>query len=54
MRATDVIKNCYQLQRNLFNEVIAAFINYFAPGMSHHEPTVYSGRQWVISIILII
>lgn len=35
MRATDVIKNCYQLQRNLFNEVIVAFISSFAPSMSH-------------------
>jgi len=38
MRATDVIKNCYQLQRNLFNEVIAAFISAFAPSMDHMNP----------------
>ena len=35
MRATDVIKNCYQLQRTLFNEVISSFINTFAPTMDH-------------------
>lgn len=38
MRATDVIKNCYQLQRNLFNEVITAFISTFAPGLDHMNP----------------
>jgi len=38
MRATDLIKNCYQLQRNLFNEVIAAFIGTFAPTMPHMNP----------------
>lgn len=38
MRATDVIKNCYRLQRDLFNEVIAAFITTFAPGMNHMNP----------------
>jgi hypothetical protein len=38
MRATDVIKNCYQLQRDLFNEVIAAFIGVFAPSMAHMNP----------------
>jgi len=42
MRATDVIKNCYQLQRNLFNEVIAAFITTFAPGMVHMNPQFVS------------
>ena len=41
MRATDVIKNCYQLQRNLFNDVIAAFINTFAPTMSHLNPQFF-------------
>lgn len=38
MRATDIIKNCYQLQRNLFNEVIVAFIHTFAPNMNHLNP----------------
>ena len=28
-----VIKNCYRLQRDLFNQVIADFITIFAPGM---------------------
>lgn len=41
MRATDVIKNCYQLQRNLFNEVIAAFINAFTPSMNHLNPQFF-------------
>ena len=35
MRATDLIKNCYQLQRDLFNHVIAAFIGIVAPTMAH-------------------
>lgn len=35
MRATEVIKNCYRLQRDLFNEVIAEFIATFVPSMSH-------------------
>lgn len=38
MRVTDVIKNCYQLQRDLFNEVITAFIGAFAPSMAHMNP----------------
>lgn len=41
MRATDIIKNCYQLQRNLFNEVIGAFINTFALGMEHMNPQFF-------------
>jgi len=41
MRATDVIKNCYQLQRNLFNEVITAFITTFAPTMNHMNPQFF-------------
>ena len=35
MRATDVIKNCYRLQRDLFNEVIASFIKTCIPSMAH-------------------
>lgn len=35
MRATDVIKNCYSLKRDLFNEVIATFIGIFTPTMNH-------------------
>lgn len=41
MRATDVIKNCYQLQRNLFNEVINAFVVSFAPSMEHMNPQFF-------------
>lgn len=43
MRATDVIKNCYQLQCDLFNEVISAFITTFAPSMNHLNPQFLSG-----------
>jgi len=35
LRMAEVIKNSYALQRNLFNEVIAAFISTFIPGMDH-------------------
>ena len=35
MRATDLIKNCYRLQRDLFNDVIASFIETFVPSMAH-------------------
>jgi Transposase DDE domain len=35
MRATDVIKNCYGLQRNLFNEVIASCIKSISLDMEH-------------------
>ena len=35
MKATEVIKNCYKLQRDLFNQVIVEFIKSFAPNMSH-------------------
>jgi hypothetical protein len=38
IRATDAIKNCYRLQRDLFNEVIAAFIKEFVPGLNHFNP----------------
>lgn len=38
MRTTDVIKNCYQLQSNLFNEVINSFVVSFAPSMEHMNP----------------
>jgi hypothetical protein len=42
MRATEVISNCYHLQRNLFNEVIASFIHSFVPQMEHMS-SKYSG-----------
>ena len=35
MRATDIIANCYQLQRDMFNQIITTFINTFTPGMAH-------------------
>ena len=38
LQATDVIRNCYRLQRELFNEVIAAFIKAFAPNLGHLNP----------------
>jgi hypothetical protein len=34
----DVLKNCYQLQRNLFNGVVAEFIRSFTPTREHLEP----------------
>jgi hypothetical protein len=30
-----MIMNCYELQRDLFNQVIAGFIKSFMPSMSH-------------------
>ncbi len=38
LRAMEVISNCYRLQRDLFNEVIAAFIAGFMPTMQHLNP----------------
>ena len=38
LRATDVIRNCYRLQRELFNEVIATFIQAFTPNLVHLNP----------------
>jgi Transposase DDE domain len=35
MRATEMITNCYQLKRGLFNQVIAGFIKSFMPNMEH-------------------
>jgi hypothetical protein len=43
MLATDVIKNCYQLQRNLFNELISSFITTFATSMDHMNPQFLGG-----------
>jgi len=36
--AMEVISNCYRLQRDLFNEVIASFIAGFMPTMQHLNP----------------
>jgi len=33
-----VINNCYGLQRNLFNGVMASFIGTFMPSMAHLNP----------------
>jgi hypothetical protein len=38
LRVNDVIRNCYQLKRELFNEVIAAFIETFTPRLEHLNP----------------
>lgn len=35
---TEVINNCYSLQRNLFKDVIASFIETFIPNMVHLNP----------------
>ena len=35
MRVTNVIVNCYQLQRDMFNQIITTFINSFIPSMAH-------------------
>lgn len=42
MRVTDVISNCYRLQRNLFNQVISSFINEFSPKLEHMNPVFES------------
>ena len=34
----DVIKNCYQVQRNLFNGVVAEFVRSFMLGREHLNP----------------
>jgi hypothetical protein len=38
LRAMEVISNCYRVQRELFNEVIASFIVGFMPTMQHLNP----------------
>jgi hypothetical protein len=38
LRANDVIRNCYRLKRELFNEIIAAFIQTFTPNLEHLNP----------------
>jgi len=38
LRANDVIRNCYRLKRELFNEMIAAFIQMFTPNLEHLNP----------------
>ena len=38
LSAIYVLKNCYDIQRTLFNDVIRAFVEAFAPTMSNLEP----------------
>jgi len=38
LSALNVLKNCYSIQRTLFNDVIRAFVEEFAPTMSQLEP----------------
>ena len=38
LRATDLLGNCYRLQRELFNEVMATFIHAFIPNLEHLNP----------------
>jgi hypothetical protein len=42
LSAMSLINNCYSIQRNLFNEVIAAFIGTFMPTMAHLNPEFQS------------
>lgn len=42
LRFNDVIRNCYHLKRELFNEVIAAFIQTFTPNLEHLNPQFQS------------
>ena len=38
LSAADILRNCYALQRDLFNNVIAAFVENFAPTMKRLDP----------------
>ena len=38
LRVMDLINNCYKIRRDLFNEVIASFIETFSPTMAHLNP----------------
>jgi hypothetical protein len=38
LSAMSLINNCYSIQRNLFNEVVAAFIGTFMPTIAHLNP----------------
>ena len=33
-----VLKNCYQLQRNMFSDVIAGFVSVFLPSIKRLDP----------------
>lgn len=47
----DVLKNCYHIQRNLFNGVIANFVRLFMPGKEHLEitPLVFQDYRFFYS-----
>ena len=38
LHTNDVIRNCYRLKRELFNPIIAAFIQTFTPNLEHLNP----------------
>ena len=38
----DVLKNCYQVQRNLFNGVVVEFVRTFLPGKEHLNPQFHA------------
>ena len=42
LSAMSLIDNCYTIQRNLFNEVIAGFIGTLMPTMGHLNPEFHS------------
>lgn len=42
LRVMELIRNCYRLRRDLFNEVIASFIAGFMPSMQHINPQFQS------------
>ena len=43
MKTTEIIRNCYELQRDLFNEVISGFIKSFIPNMTHMNSQYLGG-----------
>ena len=43
LRAVDVISNCYRLRRELFNEIIASFVNTFIQNKEHLNPKFQAG-----------
>lgn len=42
LRAVDVISNCYKLRRELFNEIIASFVEVFAKDKGHLNPKFHA------------
>lgn len=41
LRVTDLIDNCYSLQKNLFNQVISIFIQNFMPSIKHIDSQIH-------------